>query len=86
LTVGQANGRGAEVQAGTGDLHLAQGWTEPLELLHDVADEVRELVDRLGELDQRGNAGLVDAFEPGGDGTGLDEEDAGSLGDSPEPP
>ena len=52
------DGRIAEVQAGPGehlgDLDLAQGGTERLEALDDVADEVGELVDRLSELYQRG--------------------------------
>ena len=47
-----------------GDLDLARGWAENLEPADEVADEVRELVDRLRELHHRGRPGRVDAFEP----------------------
>ena len=52
-----------QVEAGPcqdlGDLHLAQHWAEGFELLDDVPHELRELVDRLGQLDQADGVGLL---------------------------
>jgi hypothetical protein len=51
---GQVDGRRAQMQFCTtkrlGDLDLAHAWAERVELLHGVAHELRELVDRLAKL------------------------------------
>ena len=46
------------------DLAFAERRTEDFEALNDIADEVRELVDRLSELHQRGRADLIDSLQP----------------------
>jgi len=82
-----ADGGAAEVQACPGqnlcELGLAKGRAQGFESLDDMADEVRELVDRLPELHQGRAAVLVDPSQPGCDRLGLDEECAGSLGKRP---
>ena len=50
-----------------------------------VADEVRESIDRLPELYQRGRAVFTNSLEPSGNGFRLDEEGAGGLGERPPP-
>ena len=62
------------------DLAFAQARTEHLQSSHDVAHEVRELVDRLAELDERSGSFLIDSPEPGRDGGWLDKEGLGGLG------
>ena len=71
-------GRG-QVEAGTGerlgDLDLAHRRTEGLQPAHDVADELRELVDRWRRQLHEGRLALfVDPLKPRGDRRGGDEE------------
>jgi hypothetical protein len=49
------------------DLHLAEGRAEDPEASHEVADEVGEFVDRLGQTDKRVWPSLVETRHPGGD-------------------
>jgi len=83
------DGRGSQVKSCPGehlrDLSLAKGRAQRLESLDDVADEVRELVDRLSELDQGVVAIFVDSLQPGGYGRWFDEEGLGGLGKRPCP-
>ena len=61
------------------DLSFAEQRACQLEVLDDVAHEVRELVDRLANLDERIWAILVDALQPGGYGRWFDEKSACRL-------
>ena len=67
------------------NLAFAERRAQGLESLDDVADEVRELVDWLSELDQGVIAILVDSLQPGGYGRRFDEEGLGGLGKRPCP-
>lgn len=78
-------GRQTEAGAGkqVGDSFLAHDRTEDLEALDNVADELGELVDGFGQLDQGRVAILVRALEPGSDGFRFQEESLGGLGEIP---
>jgi len=65
------------------ELDLAEGWTESLQSLDDVADEVWEPVDWLPKLHQGRGAVLVDSSQPRCNRIGLDEKRAGSLSKRP---
>src|SRR6266571_5006739 len=82
-----AHCRGTEVETCTGedlgDLYLAHGGAEDLEMPHEVADEVGEFVHRLRQADDGVWAFFVDPRRPGGDGGRSHEEGAGSLRERP---
>ena len=63
------HGRRSQVEAGSaekfGELHLAEGRTQDLEPLNDVADEVWELVHGLSHLQQGLGPVLIEASHPG---------------------
>ncbi len=66
-----------------GDLDLAHGGAQDFQTLHDVADEVRELIHRLTQLQQGIGALIIDAFHPGCNGGRCDEEGVGGLFERP---
>lgn len=63
-----ADGRGAEMQTcpgeHLGDLDLAQCGAKNFETMHDVVDEYRELVDRLGQLHERIKPVFIEPSHP----------------------
>jgi len=65
------------------DALLSQRWLQDLPSAYDVAYEVRESVDRLRGLHERGLAFVVGALPPRCDGRWLDQEDPSRLGSRP---
>src|SRR5713101_8287592 len=74
-----------ETRAGQnlGNLDLAQGRAEDPETLHEVADELRELVHRLGQADERIRPLLIETPHPRSDGERSHQEDPGGLDGRP---
>ncbi len=73
-----AHGRRRQVQSSAaehlGDLDLPQARTKELQSSDDVADQVREFVDRNGDLQERTRSSLVDPRLPGTEGRRGDVE------------
>lgn len=82
-----SDGCDGEVQAcagqGLDDFSLAHRRAKELQSPHDVPDELRELVDRLAELDQRTAVRLVGAAHPVGDGRSGHQKTPCGLGERP---
>jgi len=68
---------------GLGDFTFAERRAERFEACDDMAYELRELVDRFGELDQGVRPGFVDSCGPGRDSRGLNGERPGGLSERP---
>ena len=62
-----------------GNLLLSQGWTESLQPLDKIADQLGQFVDRPESLDQGRGSLLVDPPAPGTDGIRCHQEDFGCL-------
>jgi len=59
--------------------------TENSKTPHEVGDEVRKLVHRFGQTDERIRALLIETPHPGGDGERAQQENTSGLGESPTP-
>ena len=66
-----------------GDLDLAHGGAQGFKTLRNVADEVRELVHRLTQLQQGIGSVFIDAFQPRCNRGRRDEEGIGRLFERP---
>jgi hypothetical protein len=81
--------RGSQVETGScqdfGQFLLSQSGAYGLNSLDGIADEVWELVDWNGDLDQRRSALLINALHPRGNRFRADEEDLCCLFKGPAP-
>jgi len=66
-----------------GDLDLSHAGVQGFQTLHDVADEVRELIHRLAQLQKCLGALVIDAFHPRCNRSLRNEKNVGRLFDGP---
>jgi hypothetical protein len=75
------------VEPGAGEdlssFHFPESRTEKLESFHEIPDEVRKLVHRLGQANERIRSFFVEPPHPGGDGERTHQEDSSRLGEGP---
>ena len=69
----------ASASEGLSDFDLAEKGAEGLQPLHEIAHAIRELVDRLGQAQERGWSLFIEAIRPGSNGGFGDLKGSGGL-------